>query len=309
MSLGIPYMGSKRKIAKPLIDYMLNSNPNAKYFYDLFGGGGAMSFEALQRKRFKKVFYNEFNEAIVNLLIKIKTDGVTSEFYEWIDRETFNKHKDGNCWKSGLIKTCWSFGNNQISYLFGSNIEGNKRLLHEIIVNRCNISRLEFEKLTGLFVDDYYLSKDDIQNRRLEVLKVIKSSLSRNDMQQLERLQQLEQLQKLEQLELTNLSYENVKIETPLEETIIYCDIPYESEASVKRFKKENNYYNVFSNDKFLEWVKNSPYKVYVSSYELDLPCVFELSHRSSLSATNNSKKVVERLFCNQEELTKGSLF
>lgn len=315
MSLGVPYMGSKRKIAKPLIDYMLNSNPNAKYFYDLFGGGGAMSFEALQRKRFKKVFYNEFNEAIVNLLIKIKTDGVTSEFYEWIDRETFNKYKDGNCWKSGLVKTCWSFGNNQISYLFGSNIEENKRLLHEIIVNRCNISRLEFEKLTGLFIDDYYLSKDDVQDRRLEVLKVIKSSLSRNDMQQLERLQQLqgvqqlEQLQKLEQLELTNLSYENVKIETPLEETIIYCDIPYESEASVKRFKKENNYYNVFSNDKFLEWVKNSPYKIYVSSYEFDLPCVFELSHRSSLSATNNSKKVVEKLFCNQEELTKGSLF
>lgn len=315
MSLGIPYMGSKRKIAKPLIDYMLNSNPNAKYFYDLFGGGGAMSFEALQRKRFKKVFYNEFNEAIVNLLIKIKTDGVTSEFYEWISRETFNKYKDGNCWKSGLVKTCWSFGNNQISYLFGSNIEENKRLLHEIIVNRCNISRLEFEKLTGLFIDDYYLSKDDIQDRRLEVLKVIKSSLSRNDMQQLERLQQLqgvqqlEQLQKLEQLELTNLSYENVKIETPLEETIIYCDIPYESEASVKRFKKENNYYNVFSNDKFLEWVKNSPYKIYVSSYEFDLPCVFELNHRSSLSATNNSKKVVEKLFCNQEEKTKGTLF
>ena len=34
---------------------------------------------------------NEFNEAIVNLLIKIKTDGVTSEFYEWIDRETFKQ--------------------------------------------------------------------------------------------------------------------------------------------------------------------------------------------------------------------------
>ena len=47
MSLGIPYMGSKRKIAKPLIDYMLNSNPNAKYFYDLFGGGGAMSLICL----------------------------------------------------------------------------------------------------------------------------------------------------------------------------------------------------------------------------------------------------------------------
>ena len=306
MSLGIPYMGSKRKIAKPLIDYMLSSNPNAKYFYDLFGGGGAMSFEALQRKRFKKVFYNEFNEAVVNLLIKIKTDGVTSEFYEWTDRETFNKYKDGNCWKSGLIKTCWSFGNNQNGYLFGANIEKYKMLLHKIIVNKCNSSRLEFEKLTGLFIDDYYLSKDDIQDRRIEVMKIIKSSLGRNDLEQLERLRRLQQLQRIEKLkqlqdlQLSNLSYENVKIETPINETIIYCDPPY---------KGTGKYQKDIDHDKFLEWVKNSPYKIYVSSYEFDLPCVFELSHRSSLSATNNSKKVVEKLFCNQEELTKGTLF
>jgi site-specific DNA-adenine methylase len=303
MSLGIPYMGSKRKIAKPLIDYMLNRNPNAKYFYDLFGGGGAMSFEAVKRKRFKKVYYNEFNEAIVNLLIKIKADGVTSEFYEWIDRETFYKYKDGKCWKSGLIKTCWSFGNNQRSYLFGSDIEEKKRLLHEIIVNRCNISRLEFEKLTGLFIDDYYLRKDDIQDRRLEVMKIIKSSLGRNDMQQLQQLQQLEQLERLQivqQLEITNLSYEEVKIETPINETIVYCDPPY---------KGTGKYQKDIDHDKFLEWVKNSPYKIYVSSYEFELPCVFELSHRSSLSVTNNNKKVVEKLFCNQEELAKGTLF
>ena len=326
MSLGIPYMGSKRKIAKPLIDYMLNSNPNAKYFYDLFGGGGAMSFEALQRKRFKKVFYNEFNEAIVNLLIKIKTDGVTSEFYEWIDRETFNKYKDGNCWKSGLVKTCWSFGNNQNGYLFGANIEKYKRLLHEIIVNKSNSSRLEFEKLTGLFVDDYYLSKDDVQDRRIDIQRLFtaqnnsfKEKISdytntrggnvRSISQQLQQLEQLARLQQLlniqslkniQSLEITNLSYEQVKIETPINETIIYCDPPYKG---TRKYQKDIDHY------KFLEWVKNSPYKIYVSSYEFDLPCVFELSHRSSLSATNNSKKVVEKLFCNKVELIKGTLF
>ena len=36
---------------------MLKENPNAKYFYDLFGGGGAMSFDALQRPQLKQVFY------------------------------------------------------------------------------------------------------------------------------------------------------------------------------------------------------------------------------------------------------------
>ena len=118
-------------------------------------------------------------------------------------------------------------------------------------------------------------------------------------MEQLERLAQLERLEQLERLKLTNLSYEEVKIETPMEETIIYCDPPYKGTG---KYEKDINHNN------FLEWVKNSPYKIYVSSYEFDLPCVFELSHKSSLSATNNNKKTVERLFCNQEEVIKETL-
>lgn len=45
---GIPYMGNKQAIAEDLIKVMLRYKPHAKYFYDLFGGGGAMSFAALQ---------------------------------------------------------------------------------------------------------------------------------------------------------------------------------------------------------------------------------------------------------------------
>ena len=309
MSLGIPYMGSKRKIAKPLIDYMLNSNPNAKYFYDLFGGGGAMSFEALQRKRFKKVFYNEFNTGIVNLLLKIRNDGITDEFYKWITREDFFNLKDSDCWLGGLAKTCWSFGNKQEAYLFGANIEDKKRIVHEIVVNKSEAHIKEFYDLTGLQLDNKYLNQDDIQKRRISISAVIKKQLGRFDLQQLQRLQQLERLQQLlniqrleniQSLEISNLSYEQVKIETPADETIIYCDPPY---------KGTGKYQKDIDHDKFLEWIKNSPYKIYVSSYEFDLPCVFELSHRSTLSATNNSKKVVEKLFCNKKELTKGSLF
>ena len=46
--LRIPYMGSKNKIAEQLMRKMLEIKPNAKYFVDLFGGGGSMSFAALQ---------------------------------------------------------------------------------------------------------------------------------------------------------------------------------------------------------------------------------------------------------------------
>ena len=303
MSLGIPYMGSKRKIAKPLIDYMLNSNPNAKYFYDLFGGGGAMSFEALQRKRFKKVYYNEFNAGIVNLLLKIRNDGITNEFYKWITREEFFKYKDSDCWLGGLAKTCWSFGNKQDTYLFGADIEDKKRIVHEIVVNKSESHIKEFYDLTGIEIDNKYLNQNDIQKRRISISAVIKKTVGRFDLQQLERLQQLlniQSLKNIQSLEISNLSYEQVKIETPINETIIYCDPPY---------KGTGKYQKDIDHDKFLEFVKNSHYKIYISSYDFNLPCVFELSHRSSLSATNNGKKVVEKLFCNQEEKTKGTLF
>ena len=48
-TLGIPYMGSKRKLASKIVDYMLDNNPDCKYVYDLFGGGGAISFEAIDQ--------------------------------------------------------------------------------------------------------------------------------------------------------------------------------------------------------------------------------------------------------------------
>ena len=92
MGLGVPYMGSKRKLSKPIIDYILANNPRTNYFYDLFGGGGAISFEALKRKKIKKVHYNELNNGVVELIKKIRDDGVTDEFYKWIGKDIFNKH-------------------------------------------------------------------------------------------------------------------------------------------------------------------------------------------------------------------------
>jgi len=55
--LRIPYMGSKNAIAIMLFKSMLDLKPRAKYFVDLFGGGGAMAFTAHQIGL--KVIYNE----------------------------------------------------------------------------------------------------------------------------------------------------------------------------------------------------------------------------------------------------------
>ena len=55
-NLGLPYMGGKRKIAGKIVDEILRRHPDCEYFYDLFGGGGAISFEAMQRSSISKCF-------------------------------------------------------------------------------------------------------------------------------------------------------------------------------------------------------------------------------------------------------------
>ena len=293
--LGIPYMGSKRKIAKELMDYMLANTPNATAFYDLFGGGAAMSMEALKRPQLKKVVYNELDTRITELLKKIQKDGVTEEFYGWVDRETYKARLDEQSWFGGLLATCWSFGNNAgKNYLFSTENEKLKKPLHNFVVYKDLEAQKEFESITGVELPLWILDKQSIRLRRLALYEYLRGLGKRLVLEQLERLQQLEGL------EISNLSYESVNIQTPPEETIIYLDPPY---AGTAKYKKDISFEALY------EYIRNSPYKVYISSYDMPFFECKAIEHRSTLSATNNNKKVFEKLFCNREEWDKGILF
>jgi len=137
--------------------------------------------------------------------------------------------------------------------------------------------------------------------QRLERLEQLQQLQRLQELQQLEqlerlgrlgRLEQLQQLQGLQGLNITNLSFENVKIETPIDETIIYIDPPYFNTGEYKE---------KVCHKTLLEYIKNSPYKVYISSYDMPFNEVASWEHRSTLSSTANNK-VYEKLYCNKEE-------
>ena len=290
--LGLPYMGSKRRLSKEIVDHILTAHPNTKYVWDLFGGGGSISFEFLQRKQIERVVYNELNTGVVELLRKIKKDGVTPDFYRWVDRETFNAHKDDDDWFGGLCKVVWSFGNNQRSYLFGKHIEETKRQAHECVVNGTpfELDGVSFNALHG----------STINERRLSFRRIVAANKGRFDLQQLrqlQRLRQLQQLEQLEQLEILNQSAFDVVVDTPVAETIIYLDPPYKD---TEKYQEDTNH------DQLFEYVKSSPYTVYLSSYEFDLPVVREMKHTASICATKNNP-TIEKLFCNRP--TESELF
>lgn len=123
-NLGLPYMGSKNRIAKELITEIIWNEPNAQIFIDLFAGGCAMSHTALLSGSFKKVIANDINE-----MPKLFKDAIFGKYRDekrWISRDEFHKLKDTDMY----IKSCWSFGNNGRTYLYGECLEPYKKAYH-----------------------------------------------------------------------------------------------------------------------------------------------------------------------------------
>jgi len=307
MSLGIPYMGSKRKLAGDILKVLIPRHPDITDFYDLFGGGGSISFTAIKNYRFN-VHYNELNKSIYSLVKYLKENKTLEpKFYEWVTREVFFEqiNKPDGDWYSGFVMSCWSFGNKQASYLYGTDIEEQKRLAHEFIVN----DDLGAMKALGLDMPEL-LNIKGVHKRRIVFCDYIKKIHDRRfDMQNIERVQNLEiiehlarlqNLQNLQNLQINNLSYEQVSI-TGIN-PVIYCDIPYRGTGEYKE--------GGFNHEAFYQWVKGMEHPVYISEYDAPFEGVEAFTHRSLLSATNNKKKTIEKIFWNGKgQINQTKLF
>lgn len=301
---GIPYMGSKSKLALDLIGAM----PTGRRFVDLFGGGFAMSHCACLSGRFEEVYYNDINPLLVPL-IQDAIDGKYSYDVfkpKFITREEFFEKKD-TC---GYVKYLWSFSNAGKTYMFGRHIEDIKRKAHDYVV--FDIFDAELEDYIG----KGRLTKTDTTGRRLEFSKLVrehKATLKEKvslkpleRLQQLERLEQLGGLQRLQQLEHDrgNLFGNNVKLTLNTgnytdyeyqEGDVVYCDIPYEN---TRGYNKED----YFDHKAFYSWALTRDYPIYISSYELPegFFCFFEKERRCLMNGGMSTSYKTEKLFTNK---------
>jgi len=277
---GLPYRGSKSRIAKDIIDVL----PDANNLYDLFAGGCAITHCALESGKYKKVFMNDLNTAPQLFL-----DAVAGKYRNekrWISREQFRAEKANDAY----VRWVWSFGNNGCSYLFGSAIEPLKKAAHEY-----------------LFENGY----DGTKEQRLELIRQfkadenIKSRFQLEQLEQLERLQQLERLERLERrIVVSRRDYRKVKIKSG---AVVYCDIPYHQKAAQEG--KETYYGVVFNAAAFYEWVAAADFPVYFSS--VFAPKKFKVVWKKEKQCTMNNKNshgkktVMEKLFWNGVSVCK----
>ena len=289
---GIPYMGSKTKIA---ID-ILRQLPKGKRFVDLFGGGFAMSHAAFLSGRYGQILYNDYNPLIVSLV----QGGLKGRFNygifqpEFITRDEFYEKKETD----GYVKYIWSFGNAGHEYMFSKEIEPLKHKAHDFVVfGRYNN---ELERIAP-GVKSAVKSKN-IRDRRMEFCGFVRRTAKRFDLQQLEQLERLQQKEKYEQLErlerlqqleqltrlekrtiaCTNMSYLDYEHQNG---DVVYLDPPYEGTAE---------YDNSFDHKKFYDWAATRAYQIWFSSYKTisdkRFKMVYAIRLKSTLGAGNSSE-------------------
>lgn len=149
---GMPYKGSKDKIAEKIISVL----PDADCFVDLFGGGGAISHCAAMSGKYKKVIYNEF-EPLVYKGFKMAVNGEFSNENRWISRKDFFKLKDSDPY----VAMCFSFGNDMKSYAYSLEIERFKKHLHYMFFAETpKRARLHWKA----FINEFQLVKNEISD-------------------------------------------------------------------------------------------------------------------------------------------------
>lgn len=133
MKYGLPYKGSKNKLAERIVRLL----PRRTNLVDLFCGGCAVSHAALLMGKFKHIYINDINWMCPTLFMDA-LQGKYANDTRWISREDFFRLRDTDPY----VAMVWSFGNNMRDYLYSKEIEPLKKAIHY-----------------ALFFSDYSLAK------------------------------------------------------------------------------------------------------------------------------------------------------
>ena len=322
--LSIPYMGSKRKIAEGLFDVMLQVKPRAKYFYDLFGGGGAMSFHALQRGM--EVVYNDKDTdmaALMDFLIGRIRNGDRSKYgllpedwYRFITREDFDEIKKQTGAYAQFVRICYSFGNHCQSYRYGKEIQDFQKNYHNTVIYGDLNSFRSMNTFVGGTLT--YPNFNTPHDRRMSLVSQLgrlnKTKGKSLGYKRLDCAQSLQSMQRIGDINRINCDlnlqtrkgpFDKVVISTPFDETIVYLDPPYIGTMGVSTYKEQ------CSHESLYDYMRNSKYTCFLSEYTAPFEFIYTKNVPKFIP---QKKQATERLFINRypddynPQPTQGSL-
>jgi site-specific DNA-adenine methylase len=284
--VGLPYVGSKKKISKKIVEIIKQNFGTDKTVYDVFGGGGAITAELMINDI--DVVYNDLDKTITDMFNR-----VLIQDREWIktlivSRDEFIeiREKEIKTVDDELKLLVNSFGNNRKDYLYAKDISDIKYNLAVEILEKEDVlvgykKTTTYQRAVNLYEDKLGFVDKQEKHRVLQRL------------QQLQQLQQLERLQQLEQLPKTiNKDY---KYFSNVKNSILYLDPPYEN-SDTRKYNSQIDYQEFY--DWAYEMSKNNV--VLLSSYEVSgdgFECVYEFKNARSTMAGGDRGKRTEKLF------------
>ena len=290
MNYGMPYMGSKSKIA----EWVVSNLPSADIWIEPFAGGCAVTHAAILSGKYKHFIINDIMDSAATFLCAIK-GGFKNE-NRWISREDFFRLKN----RDPYVRICFSFGNDQKAYCYGD-IEPYKRAFHYAVMFN---DFKPFAEL-GILIPDYVLNGcKNTYEKRLRIKKILiqirkdKHAGDLQSLESLERLQSLESLQSLGNLESLQGDYKTISIPTD-KSYVIYCDPPY---------KNTSSYLDDFNHEEFYKWALKQD-NCYISEYNMpdSFVRIALKSKLSLLSATGNGKIKEEGIWVSKENVSRMS--
>ena len=313
MNYGLPYQGSKNRIARRLVDAL----PAAPVLYDVFCGGCAVTHAALLSGKYQHFVVNDRRGWLPDAFRKAIHGGYAHED-RWISREDFERLKDTDAYAA----MCFSFGNDTRSYMYARPLERYKRALHYAIFWRDFAPWKELCPETADDLASGLAPIEDRKQRRVQaghfIVESLKAQLaaetltpdilqkpiyrqirrSKGAMTTVETLQSLESLERLQSLEslpdtltVYSMDYREMRFDEP---GIIYCDPPYMSV-----YAKGKDYGCEFDAEAFYSWCEAQKLPVYISEYQMPedrFVCIAEWDKITTMAA-KTANHVTERLW------------
>lgn len=322
MNYGLPYQGSKNRIARRLVDAL----PPAPVLYDVFCGGCAVTHAAMLSGKYQHFVVNDLRGWLPDAFREAINGGYAHED-RWISREDFERLKGSDAYAA----MCFSFGNNCRSYMYARPLEPYKKALHYAIfwrdfapwaalcpetadalasglapiedrkqrriqAGKFIVGSLRAQITAGTLPPDILQKPIYRQIRRskgaMTTVETLQSLESLECLERLERLQSLESLERLERLERLSMDYRQMRFDEP---GIIYCDPPYMTSTSGgKDYTSE-----AFDAPAFYDWCERQTLPVYISEYSMPeerFACVAEWDKVTTM-ASKTTSHVTERLW------------
>lgn len=280
-SYGLPYMGSKSKIARWVVERL----PKGDTLYDVFCGGCAITDYAMRMRKYGRYVINDITN--IGFVFKKALDGGFKNETRWIDRKTYFENLE-----DPYVYLCFSFGNNPVCmYAYAVEIEPWKKALHwcyvfndpslmheygvDIPVCDDKAGYRKWIRNNEAYIREKYCVWVDAHREEIERESGLKLSLAR--LQSLEHLQKLERLQSLENpsdiLHIFQGDYRDVVI--PKSSGVVYCDPPYRNTKQYYDMEggEKRDLTKTFDYEKFYSWCEYQSYEnknpVFISSYDL----------------------------------------